>query len=131
VLAACRAASVPRIVFPSTSTVYGEAKVVPTPEDYGPFEPISLYGASKLAGEALLSAYAHSFGAQAVVFRLANVVGPRSGHVVVVDFARKLARNPKRVEILGSYPGTANSYVHLHHVLTGLRTRARRTSEPF
>src|SRR5207245_10332419 len=62
VLEACRAASVPRIVFPSTSTVYGEAKVVPTPEDYSPLEPISLYGASKLAGEALLSAYAHSFG---------------------------------------------------------------------
>jgi len=131
VLEACRAASVPRIVFPSTSTVYGEAKVVPTPEDYSPFEPISLYGASKLAGEALLSAYAHSFGVQAVVFRLANVVGPRSGHGVVVDLVRKLARNPKRLEILGSDPGTAKSYVHLDDVLTGIRAGERGTSEPF
>src|SRR2546426_1658450 len=131
VLEACRAASVPRIVFPSTSTVYGEARVVPTPEDYSPFEPISLYGASKLAGEALLSAYAHSFGVRALVFRLANVVGPRSGHGVVVDLVRKLARNPKRLEILGSDPGTAKSYVHLDDVLTGIRAGERGTSEPF
>src|SRR5207249_2417214 len=88
VLEACRAASVPRIVFPSTSTVYGEAKVVPTPEDYSPFEPISLYGASKLAGEALLSAYAHSFGVRALVFRLAHVVGPRGGRGPRVDRGR-------------------------------------------
>src|SRR2546426_1082325 len=131
VLEACRAASVPRIVFPSTSTVYGEAKVVPTPEDYSPFEPISLYGASKLAGEALLSAYAHSFGVRALVFRLANVVGPRSGHGVVVDLVRKLARNPKRLEILGADPGKAKSYVHLDDVLTGIRACGRGTSEPF
>jgi len=131
VLEACRAASVPRIVFPSTSTVYGEAKVVPTPEDYSPLEPISVYGASKIAGEALLSAYAHTFGVQALVFRLANVVGPRSGHGVVVDLVRKLARNPKRLEILGSDPGTAKSYVHLDDVVTGIRAGERRAPGPF
>src|SRR6266705_1233577 len=130
VLEACRAASVPRIVFPSTSTVYGEAKVVPTPADYSPFEPISLYGASKLAGEALLSAYAHSFGVQALVFRLANVVGPRSGHCVVVDLVRKLARTPKRLEILGSDPGTAKSYVHLDDVVAGISTGVRAADQP-
>src|SRR5256886_14066000 len=131
VLEACRAAKVPRIVFPSTSTVYGEAKVVPTPEDYSPFEPISLYGASKLAGEALLSAYAHSFGVRALVFRLANVVGPTSGHGVVVDLVRKLARNPKRLELLRSDPGTAKSYVHLDDVLTGIRAGERGAPGPF
>ena len=131
VLEACRAAAVPRIVFASTSTVYGEAKVVPTPEDYSPLEPISVYGASKLAGEALLSAYAHTFGVHALIFRLANVVGPRSGHGVVVDFVRKLARNPKRLEILGSDPGTAKSYVHVDDVVTGILAGVQRASGAF
>ena len=131
VLEACRVAEVPRIVFASTSTVYGEAKTVPTPEDYSPLEPISVYGASKLAGEALLSAYAHTFGVQAFVFRLANVVGPRSGHGVVVDFVRKLVRDPKRLEILGSDPGTAKSYVYVDDVVTGMLAGQREASGPF
>src|SRR5207247_9310953 len=80
----------------------------------------------KLAGEALLSAYAHTFGVHALIFRLANVVGPRSGHGVVVDFVRKLARNPKRLEILGSDPGTAKSYVHVDDVVTGILAGLRR-----
>ncbi len=119
------------IVAASTSTVYGEAKVVPTPEDYSPLEPISVYGASKLAGEALLSAYAHTFGVHALIFRLANVVGPRSGHGVVVDFVRKLARHPKRLEILGSDPGTAKSYVHVDDVVTGILAGVQRASGAF
>lgn len=121
VLEACRAAKVRRIVFASTSTVYGEARIVPTPEDYAPMEPISLYGASKLAAEALLSAYAHTFGIQAVVFRLANVVGGRSGHGVVHDLVRKLAKDPARLEILGRDPGTSKSYVHVDDVILGIR----------
>jgi len=131
VLEACRLAEVPRIVFASTSTVYGEAKVVPTPEDYSPLEPISVYGASKLAGEALISAYAHTFGVQAFVFRLANVVGGRSGHGVVVDFVRKLTQDPKRLEILGSDPGTAKSYVHVDDVVAGMLAGQRGGSGPF
>ncbi|MCI4371393.1 MAG: NAD-dependent epimerase/dehydratase family protein [Thermoplasmata archaeon] len=121
VLDACRAAKVPRVVFTSTSTIYGEASTVPTPEDYAPLEPISLYGASKLASEALLSAYAHSLGVQAVIFRMANVVGGRSGHGVVFDLVRKLARDSRRLEILGSDPGTAKSYVYYQDALAGIR----------
>src|SRR2546429_6014521 len=130
VLEACRAAKVPKVVFTSTSTIYGEASMVPTPEDYAPLEPISIYGATKLADEALLSAYAHTFGAQAVIFRLANVVGGRSGHGVVVDFVRKLSRDPKGLEILGSDPGTAKSYVHIEDVVAAIEAGARAADEP-
>jgi len=129
VLEACRAAKVPKVVFTSTSTIYGEATVVPTPEDYAPLEPISVYGATKLADEALLSAYAHTFGVQAVIFRMANVVGGRSGHGVVIDLVRKLARDPKRLEILGSDPGTAKSYVYIDDVIAGISTGVRAADE--
>ncbi len=131
VLEACRANHVPRVVFASTSTVYGEAKVVPTPEDYGMCEPISLYGASKLACESLLSAYAHTYGMQAIVFRMANVVGGRSGHGVVHDLVAKLLRNPKRLEIIGSDPGTSKSYVHIKDTLAGYRAGISAAREPF
>lgn len=130
VLEACRAAKVPKVVFTSTSTVYGEATVVPTPEDYAPMEPISVYGASKLSNEALLASYAHTFGMQAFIFRLANVVGSRSGHGVVVDFVRKLARDPSRLEILGSDPGTAKSYVHIEDTIAGIVAGMRASNGP-
>jgi UDP-glucose 4-epimerase len=130
VLEGCRAAKVPKVVFPSTSTVYGEASVVPTPEGYAPLEPISMYGATKLADEALLSAYAHTFGVQAVIFRLANTVGGRSGHGVVADLVRKLARDSKHLEILGSDPGTAKSYVHIEDVITGVSVGVQAADEP-
>ena len=130
VLEACRAAKVPKIVFTSTSTIYGEASVVPTPEDYAPLEPISMYGATKLADEALLSAYAHTFGVQAVIFRMANVVGGRSGHGVVVDLVRKLVRDPKHLEILGSDPGTAKSYVYVDDVVAGISAGVRAAEQP-
>lgn len=90
-----------RIVFTSTSTVYGDAKILPTPEDYGPPEPISLYGASKLACEALISAYCHAFDMRAVIYRFANIVGSRSRHGVIWDFIHKLLENPLELEILG------------------------------
>jgi len=89
------------MVFASTSTVYGDAKILPTPEEYGPLEPISLYGASKLACEALISGYCHMFDMRGVVYRFANIVGSRSRHGVIWDFIQKLLRNPKELEILG------------------------------
>ena len=89
------------IVFASTSTVYGDAKILPTPEHYGPLLPISLYGASKLTCESLISAYCNMFGIRGAIYRFANIVGSRSKHGVIWDFIHKLIKNPKLLEILG------------------------------
>ncbi|MCD6223206.1 MAG: NAD-dependent epimerase/dehydratase family protein [Thermoplasmata archaeon] len=96
-----RLAGVKKIVFTSSSTVYGEAEKIPTPEDYGPLIPISLYGASKLAAEALITAYCHTFDMEAKIYRFANVVGPRSTHGVIYDFIHKLLKDKTKLEILG------------------------------
>ena len=101
-LEAMRKCGVKKIAFTSSSTIYGEAAKVPTPEDYGPLLPISLYGASKLACEALISSYCHTFNMQSWIFRFANIVGERGTHGVLVDFIRKLRENPSELEILGS-----------------------------
>jgi UDP-glucose 4-epimerase len=101
VLEAMREHRVPHLIFTSTSTVYGQATVIPTPEEYAPLEPVSVYGASKLSCEAMISAYSHTFPLQSWIFRFANIIGPRSGHGVITDFARKLASNPNELEILG------------------------------
>ncbi|MEM3362653.1 MAG: NAD-dependent epimerase/dehydratase family protein [Candidatus Anstonellaceae archaeon] len=101
VLEFCRKNDVKRFVFASTSTVYGEAKILPTPETY-PLEPISNYGASKLAGEAYVCSYAHTYGIKSTILRYANIFGERSTHGVVYDFFFKLKKNPKKLEILGN-----------------------------
>jgi len=101
VLEAMREHGVPEISFTSTSTVYGEASVIPTPEEYAPMVPISVYGASKLASEAMISSYCHTYGMRGSIFRFANIIGPRSNHGVIFDFIRKLLRDPTRLEILG------------------------------
>lgn len=113
VLEAMRLQGVPEIVFTSTSTVYGDAVILPTPEEYSPLEPISVYGATKLAAEALISAYCHSFGMRAWVFRFANIIGERSNHGVIWDFIRKLREDPTRLEILGDGHQT-KSYLEVH-----------------
>lgn len=122
VLEAMRKMDVESILFTSTSTVYGEASVIPTPEDYGPLEPISLYGSSKLACDALISAYCSTFGMKAASFRFANVVGPRSTHGVTYDFVHKLKANPQKLEILGKEPGTQKSYCHIDDCVSGMIT---------
>jgi UDP-glucose 4-epimerase len=100
------------IVFFSSSTVYGEPAVFPTCEDYGPLLPISVYGASKLGCEALICAYCYTFGVRGLVFRLANIVGGRSSHGVIIDFVRKLRENPRELEILGD-GSQSKSYLHV------------------
>lgn len=100
------------ISFTSTSTIYGEAATIPTPEDYGPLIPISLYGASKLACEALITSYCHTFEMNSWIFRFANIVGPRSTHGIIVDFINKLKKNPGSLEILGDGQ-QRKSYLHV------------------
>jgi UDP-glucose 4-epimerase len=121
VLEAIRNSEVEKIVFASTSTVYGDARVVPTPENYAPLEPISVYGASKLASEALITAYAHSYGFAALILRFANVVGSRSGHGVIFDFVRKMRENPGELEILGDGTQT-KSYLYIDDCVNAVLT---------
>ena len=112
VLESMRLNDVKDIIFTSTSTVYGEAEQIPTPENYGPLIPISLYGASKLGAEAFITSYAHTFGMKAVIYRFANIVGPRSTHGVIYDFIMKLKKNSKELEILGDGTQT-KSYLYV------------------
>jgi len=101
VLEIMRKNGVNKIAFTSSSTVYGHA-LMPTSEDYGPLKPESLYGASKLACEALISSYCYTFGMQSWLFRFANIIGERSNHGVIYDFIQKLKNNPEELEILGN-----------------------------
>jgi len=109
-----------KIIFTSSSVVYGEPITIPTPEGYGPLNPISLYGASKLACEALISGYVGMFGINAIIFRLANIVGPSSGHGVIFDLIKKLKkRDNKHLEILGD--GTQKkSYLYIDDCIDAL-----------
>ncbi len=108
----CRAVGVDRFAFASSSTVYGEAPY-PTPEDYAPLEPISVYGASKLGEEGLVSTYSHSHELEAYVFRFANVVGPRLRGAVIPDFIEKLRDDPETLRILGNGK-QEKSYMHVN-----------------
>ncbi|MFB6195080.1 MAG: NAD-dependent epimerase/dehydratase family protein [Haloplanus sp.] len=106
-------------VFTSSSTVYGEAPR-PTPEDYAPLEPISEYGASKLADEALVSTYAHSYGVQSWVFRFANIVGPHQRGNVIPDFIEKLRDDPETLTVLGD-GRQEKSYLHVEDCVDAIR----------
>ncbi|MEM0215296.1 MAG: NAD-dependent epimerase/dehydratase family protein [Archaeoglobaceae archaeon] len=117
-LEAMRKANVRKIIFTSTSTVYGEAKQIPTPEEH-PTHPISIYGASKLACEALIESYCHTFDFQAYIYRFANVIGKRSTHGVIYDFIKKLRNNPAELEILGN--GEQNkSYIYIEDCISAM-----------
>jgi UDP-glucose 4-epimerase len=89
------------VVYTSSSTIFGDPPRIPTKESDGPLLPISLYGASKLTGEAYFSAYCHLFGLQAWIFRFGNVLGARMNHGAIHDFLLKLKKNPEELEILG------------------------------
>ncbi len=118
-LEAMRKSGVHDILFASTSAIYGEASVKPTPENYGPLFPISFYGASKLGCEGLVSSFAHNCGFRAVVFRFANIVGPRSTHGAIHDFAGRLSKDSSVLKVLGN--GTQQkSYLHVEDCIDGM-----------
>ena len=102
VLEAMRCHAIKKIVFSSSSVVYGETTEPCLPETYGPTLPISMYGAGKLGAEGLISAFCGTFDFQAWMYRFANIVGTRGTHGVIVDFIEKLKKNPKELEILGN-----------------------------
>lgn len=102
VLEAMRATGVQRVAFSSTGSVYGEPDVFPTPEDARFPIQTSLYGASKLAGEGLISAYCEGFGFQGYIFRFVSLLGERYSHGHVFDFYRSLRQNPDELRVLGN-----------------------------
>ncbi|CAN5438127.1 NAD-dependent epimerase/dehydratase family protein [soil metagenome] len=118
-LEAMRKSGVRDLLFASTSAIYGEASVKPTPESYGPLFPISFYGASKLGCEGLVSAFAHNCALRAVVFRFANIVGPRSTHGAIHDFTGRLLKDASVLKVLGN--GTQQkSYLHVEDCIDGM-----------
>lgn len=122
VLEAMRSTSAKRIIFSSSSAVYGEARKNPVSEDYGPLVPISIYGATKLGCEGLITSYSSMFGMQSWIFRFANIVGPKNrktGTTVITDFIHKLEKNPESLEILGNGKQT-KSYMHVSDCIDGI-----------
>jgi len=118
---------VEKVVFASTSTVYGDVDVFPTHESYGPLRPISIYGASKLASEAMVSSYAYLYNFAAVLLRFANIIGPKSRHGVIPDFINKLRKNEKELEILGD--GTqCKSYLYIDDCVNAILTACEKTN---
>lgn len=107
------------ILFTSTSTVYGEVKILPTPETYLPCYPISLYGHSKLACEVLVTSCCHTCKKQCVLLRLANIVGPHSDHGIIPDLINKLTKSTPSLEVLGN-GSQQKSYLHVDDCVEGM-----------
>ena len=130
VLEAMRRAGVHRILYASGSGVYGDLGETEAGEDYGPLLPISTYGASKLACEALICSYCHMFDLSGYAFRFGNVVGARQTHGVGYDFVRRLIADSSRLRILGD--GTqSKSYIHVSDVIAAVLCVNRYCSKPY
>jgi len=118
-LEAMRKSTVNKMLFSSSGAVYGDIQRPPASEGYGPLLPVSLYAASKLACEGLISAYSSLFGIRAWIFRFGNVLGARMSHGVIFDFIRKLKNDPTELEILGD-GGAEKNYILVEEVVEGV-----------
>jgi len=127
-LEACRLAKVPRFFLSSSGTVYGDTDKPCGEMDLGPL-PISLYGASKFAGEALVAAYVECFGLQGYICRFGNVVGPRATHGAILDFCKKLRNHPSYLDVLGD-GNQAKPYLHVTECVAGIVHVLDHASEP-
>lgn len=121
---AARRCGVGLVLYASGSGVYGDLGQREATEDHGPLIPVSTYGASKIAGEAILASYAAMFGNTARAFRFGNVVGPRQTHGVGFDFIRRLLDDPRRLRVLGDGQ-QSKSYIHVDDVVEAVLTAAR------
>ncbi len=129
VLEAMRKNSIDKVAFSSTGSVYGEAKVIPTPEN-APFPmQTSLYGASKLAGEGLIEAYCEGFAFQSWIFRFVSILGERYPHGHVFDFYKQLRSHPERLDVLGD-GHQKKSYLYIGDCLDAIFTTIQKSSEP-
>jgi UDP-glucose 4-epimerase len=129
VLEEMQAHNVKRLFFASTSAVFGETDAV-LHEDYAPLQPISFYGASKLAAEAYISVFAHTFGGQAIILRFPNVVGERATHGVIYDFLRKLEADRSKLEVLGD-GRQSKPYLYVRDLIDSIMTVWDKTNVPF
>jgi UDP-glucose 4-epimerase len=127
---AVRQAGVGLVLYASGSGVYGDLGEVEATEDQGPMVPTSTYGASKLAGEALLASYAFMFGPTVRAFRFGNVVGPHQTHGVGYDFVRRLLREPAHLDILGDGK-QSKSYIHVDDVISAVLAAGVAADSPF
>lgn len=119
VLEAMRRTAVKEIVFSSSGAVYGEPVTMPTPEDYGPILPISLYAASKVACETLITAFAHNYDIRSWIFRFGNIVGPNPTHGVIHDFVLRLREERTKLVVLGD-GSQSKPYVYVEDCLDGM-----------
>lgn len=128
VLEAMRMSGVKKIIFPSTGSVYGEADIIPTPENASFPIQTSLYGASKLAAEGLIQAYSEAFGIQSYIFRFVSILGERYTHGHVFDFYQQLENNPTQLEILGD-GNQSKSYLYVQDCIDAILLALKKSKE--
>ncbi len=128
ILEAMRKNKIKKIIFSSTGSVYGESKVIPTPENVNFPIQTSLYAASKLAAESLISSYSYGFEIQSWIFRFVSILGPRYSHGHVFDFYKKLINNKNELEVLGNGK-QRKSYLHIDDCISGINTAFEKTDK--
>lgn len=128
VLESMRVNNIKKIAFSSTGSVYGEAAMIPTPEDAAFPIQTSLYATSKVSGEGLISSYCEGFGFQAWIFRFVSILGERYSHGHVFDFYKKLLQNPNELEVLGNGL-QRKSYLYIRDCISAIMTAIEKASE--